>query len=308
MTTVAVLSPINLTMMRLFIAASAFLMLVTMGPSDAKAATLTDTQVKEVVDLLSSYDADPAVIRKVQEVLVQSQKRDNKGESSGASACGFLMKTLKRGHQGDDVKQLQEYLKKSGDFSDDSTGYFGPKTEEALKRIQARFQVVSSGDSETTGYGALGPRTRSILMERCKGALDLGQKPVSTTTSSTTAKPTCTLTADKSSVVEDEEVVLSWTTTNATHTSNKGGGQGPTEGSLTVVPDETTTYVKKAYGPGGVVQCTTTVTVTGSDDNSRREMVWNTNASLLTANTIDAIGSGVASAVSAYFGFFGINL
>src|SRR3989344_7118476 len=306
MTTAAVLSPQTLYTMKFFIAASAFLMAAALMPAPAQAAALTDAQVKEVVSLLSSYDADPAVIRKVQEVLVQSQRVENKGEAPGASACGFLMRSLKRGHQGDDVKELQEYLKGIGDFSDDATGYFGPKTEEALKRLQARNSVVASGDANTTGYGVLGPRTRNVLMAHCKEGLNLRQKPDSATTTNSAPKPTCTLTASESVVESGEDVTLTWSSTNATYASTASGGKGPTAGSLEVELDETTTFIKKAYGPGGVGECTATVMVSGSTE-TKRETVWNTNASLLTANTITAVGDGVAKAVTTYFEFFGVR-
>src|SRR3989344_2861683 len=124
MTTAAVLSPQTLYTMKFFIAASAFLMAAALMPAPAQAAALTDAQVKEVVSLLSSYDADREVIKKVEEVLHKSQKVEDEDKRPGASSCAFLIRSLKRGHQGDDVKELQEYLKGTGDFSDESTGSF----------------------------------------------------------------------------------------------------------------------------------------------------------------------------------------
>jgi peptidoglycan hydrolase-like protein with peptidoglycan-binding domain len=267
---------------------------------------LTDEQVKGVVDLLSSYNADPAVIKKVEEVLVQSQQREDQ-ERRGASACGYLMRTLKQGAQGDDVKALQDYLQGTGDLNASSTGYFGPKTEEALKRFQKRNNIVQSGDPTSTGYGAMGPLTRNVLMAFCKEKLDLkGHKPGTSTTTSSAPAPSCTLTASDNEVTLGEEVTLTWTSENATYASTKIGGRGPTQGSIEDSPEETTTYIKRVYGPGGKAECTATVVVTGSTEN-KREMVWNTDASLLTANTLDAIGSSVVSAVTSYFAFFGVR-
>ncbi len=307
MTTAAVLTPLNLTLVRFFVAAATLLTFATSMPAPAQAATLTDTQVKEVVDLLSSYDADREVIKKVEEVLHKSQKVEDDEDRPDASSCAFLIRSLKRGHQGEDVKKLQEYLKESGDFSDDATGYFGPKTEEALKRLQARHNVVSSGDADTTGYGALGPKTRSVLMERCKeGLSSFPPKNDAATSTKNTAAPTCTLVASESEVESGEKVTLTWASTNATYASTQSGAKGPTEGSVEVELEETTVFVKKIYGPGGVGQCTATVEVTGSSE-SKREMVWNTDATLLTANTIMAVGDGIANAVTAYFEFFGVR-
>ena len=144
-------------------------------------------------------------------------------------------------------------------------------------------------------------------MARCKEGLnERPAKQDDPTTTSAVPAPTCTLTANKSEVEEGEEVVLTWTSTNATHASMPSGGKGPTRGVLEVDLDETTTFVKKVYGRGGVGECTATVEVSGSSEQ-KKEMVWNTDASLLTANTIMATGDGIVNAVTAYFGFFGVR-
>jgi peptidoglycan hydrolase-like protein with peptidoglycan-binding domain len=45
------------------------------------------------------------------------------------------------------------------------TNYFGSLTRAALRKFQAKYGIVSSGDEATTGYGLLGPKTRSKLQE-----------------------------------------------------------------------------------------------------------------------------------------------
>jgi len=68
-------------------------------------------------------------------------------------------KTLWRGSRGDDVKRLQEFLKKSPDIYPEGfvTGYFGPLTEAAVKRLQGKYGI------ETVGI--VGSKTRQKLNE-----------------------------------------------------------------------------------------------------------------------------------------------
>ena len=45
------------------------------------------------------------------------------------------------------------------------TEYFGSLTRTALMKFQAKYDIVSSGDETTTGYGLVGPGTRAKLVE-----------------------------------------------------------------------------------------------------------------------------------------------
>ena len=70
-----------------------------------------------------------------------------------------FIKTLQRGSRGDDVKRLQEFLKKSPDIYPEGliTGYFGPLTEAAVKRFQAKYGIET--------IGIIGLKTRQKLNE-----------------------------------------------------------------------------------------------------------------------------------------------
>ncbi len=76
-------------------------------------------------------------------------------------------KTLSRGAQNDEVKRLQELLATDASLYPEGlvTGYFGSLTEKAVQRFQAKYDVVSDGAPKTTGYGLVGPKTRTKLAE-----------------------------------------------------------------------------------------------------------------------------------------------
>lgn len=74
-------------------------------------------------------------------------------------------RTLNRGSKGNDVKALQDVLKKDRTVYPEGlvTGYFGEATERAVKQFQKKYNIASSGTPQTTGYGVVGPKTRNIL-------------------------------------------------------------------------------------------------------------------------------------------------
>ena len=87
--------------------------------------------------------------------------------ASSGGTCPTFTRTLSRGSTGSDVVQLQQYLIAQGNLaSGNDTGYFGPLTEAAVQKWQAAHGVVSSGTPDTTGYGAVGPKTRAAIA-RC---------------------------------------------------------------------------------------------------------------------------------------------
>lgn len=66
------------------------------------------------------------------------------------------------------VTRLQQFLTETGDYTfGRTTGYYGPATEAAVKRFQAREGIVSYGTPATTGYGLVGKRTREAINKYC---------------------------------------------------------------------------------------------------------------------------------------------
>ena len=98
------------------------------------------------------------------------------GVASGSEGLVFIGRNLSRGSLGSDVELLQRALHARGYYPEAIfSGYYGPLTEEAVKRFQQAERIVSSGTPSTTGYGAVGPKTRQVLA---------GQSTSSPTTSS----------------------------------------------------------------------------------------------------------------------------
>lgn len=86
----------------------------------------------------------------------------------GATGLGVpsvqFSRNLGPGSSGQDVLSLQKILFSDGDYPIDLiTGYYGNLTEQAVKVFQAKYGIISYGSPNTTGYGAVGPRTRKEL-------------------------------------------------------------------------------------------------------------------------------------------------
>lgn len=69
--------------------------------------------------------------------------------------------SLKRRETGNDVKLLQQFLKAYGAYPKGSvTGYFGPRTEAAVKQFQKKESIEA--------VGIVGPKTRARIVEISK--------------------------------------------------------------------------------------------------------------------------------------------
>ena len=74
--------------------------------------------------------------------------------------------------------------------------------------------------------------------------------------------PVCKLTAEPAAIDQGNSITLSWTSQNATDVNiDPTLGKQLTEGSTTASPNESTTYILTATGPGGSSTCTARVTV-----------------------------------------------
>jgi peptidoglycan hydrolase-like protein with peptidoglycan-binding domain len=71
---------------------------------------------------------------------------------------------LKFGSRGEEVKILQQALVKEKLLAPNlTTGYYGTLTQSAVQKLQTKYNVISSGNPQTTGYGSVGPKTKDII-------------------------------------------------------------------------------------------------------------------------------------------------
>ena len=101
------------------------------------------------------------------------------GTATVTPTCPNFYRSLSRGSRGSDVTELQRFLIAQNLLAADSaTGFFGELTESAVRRWQAANGVVASGDVATTGFGAVGSRTRAAIAQRCHTDTSTSVHPV----------------------------------------------------------------------------------------------------------------------------------
>jgi len=110
---------------------------------------------------------------------LQAQQRQAVSTPSSAT-CPALNRALARGATGGDVTELQQFLVLKGYLHVEPTGFFGPLTEQAVRAFQTKEGIVASGLAQTTGWGAVGPKTHAVIAARCATAV-ISQSTTSTT-------------------------------------------------------------------------------------------------------------------------------
>jgi peptidoglycan hydrolase-like protein with peptidoglycan-binding domain len=98
------------------------------------------------------------------------------GSQAVPGVCPVLTRALSMGSKGTDVSSLQTFLAQDPSVYPEAmvTGYFGPLTEKAVQRWQAKYGVVSSGTPDSTGFGVVGPKTRAAIQSRCSAGAQGG--------------------------------------------------------------------------------------------------------------------------------------
>lgn len=84
---------------------------------------------------------------------------------TASNRCVSIMGTLGQGSENAEVRSLQVFLSETGLYAGPITGYFGVLTQSAVQTFQTMHGIVSSGAPSTTGYGAVGSRTRAKIYE-----------------------------------------------------------------------------------------------------------------------------------------------
>jgi peptidoglycan hydrolase-like protein with peptidoglycan-binding domain len=136
-----------------------------------------------------------------------------------SSICVVLTQNLYAGLDdavtGGQVSKLQKHLKAQGDYTYPLiTGYYGPATQAAVQKFQARMGILSSGTPASNGFGNAGPMTRAKIQAlSCSGAG--GGSAIALPS---TGGVTVSCSASPASIVEGQ---------TATWTASVSGGSGP---------------------------------------------------------------------------------
>lgn len=89
--------------------------------------------------------------------------------TTNSNSCPLIGRSLRVGSSGDDVFRLQQYLAQDSAVYPEGTvsGYFGLRTQAAVRRWQIKYNIVASGSPSTTGFGMVGPRTAAAISLQC---------------------------------------------------------------------------------------------------------------------------------------------
>lgn len=157
---------------RVRIAAVAILFAVGfMIPLFARAQTNDELQ-QQIINLLERLDTLQKQVGTGQDISAPADLPQGGATGGEVLAGGLtLARELERGMRGSDISALQSFLGRDASIypGRQVTGFFGPLTEEAVKRFQVACGIIAAGDYQSTGYGRVGPKTRTALMVGCRG-------------------------------------------------------------------------------------------------------------------------------------------
>ncbi|MBU1557876.1 hypothetical protein KKC45_02850 [Patescibacteria group bacterium] len=123
------------------------------------------------------------------------------------------------------------------------------------------------GDVSSTGSLDVSPSVDTTYTGTFTGPDGTVTCSAAVTVTSTPNGPTCSMSADPSSIVSGEDSTVSWSSTNVTSVSiDQGIGSVPVSGNSVVSPLVDTTYTGTFTGPEGTVTCSASVNVGGSSN------------------------------------------
>src|SRR3989338_2742492 len=171
---------LKIVLMTLSAAAVIFGGVLALVPKKAEAA-LTESQIQAILDLLQSFGTDQAIVGNVNSSL---RGLPTTGGGGGTAAfCPNFTYNLYLGLNDSETEgqatQLQKFLAQDSIVYPEGhiTGFYGPLTEQAVKRWQAKNGLVSSGSPDTTGYGVMGVQTREKIRAFCPTSLPISIPP-----------------------------------------------------------------------------------------------------------------------------------
>lgn len=149
-------------------------------PVSTNAVSLADLNI-QIAELLAQVFNLKAQLARVGTTTSAVDTSSTPAPPSDLS-CLILNRDLAQGDRGFDVTNMQLFLARNSYIYPEAliTGYFGRATERAVQRFQVSRGIVSYGTPGTTGYGVVGPRTRTLMRKSCP------PPTVATTTATTT--------------------------------------------------------------------------------------------------------------------------
>jgi hypothetical protein len=144
-------------MKKLFLALMVGVIMMGTTPVSAQTATTTGN----LSDLLSQISSLSAMIRELEGKITDLRKQEKEVREEIREVKTEIRKEfrsqLREGLSGDEVKDLQELLSQHSDIYPEKlvTGFFGPKTRQAVMRFQKKHGIET--------IGIVGPQTRAKL-------------------------------------------------------------------------------------------------------------------------------------------------
>lgn len=129
------------------------LVLVALPTADAKALTNTEalTRMDQIIKEMLALRLEFASL------LGSTNSTSKPGQVLGAATTKYLIDEVVYGATNDSIRRVQKLLATDSEIYPDGTvsGFFGPKTQDAIRRFQARFGLDT--------VGVVGPSTKNIL-------------------------------------------------------------------------------------------------------------------------------------------------
>jgi len=137
----------------------------------APAASLAQQNVQDDAETIQSLSRQVQELKKLLDVLAAAFSDATPSASNFDPRSADLelrmqiVRTLRYGSRGDDVRSLQRFLISRGFLTEDAaTGFFGSQTEAAVQAYQRANNIISAGSPATTGFGVVGPKTRRFIL------------------------------------------------------------------------------------------------------------------------------------------------
>ena len=233
----------------------AFLLLA--APAPAKAVTVDDllTQVQSMMEQMAKMQIQLQELKSGQSTTVTPATTAPTGSVLGAKTFKFT-EPVEYGADNDDVFKIQQLLKLDKEIYPDGTvsGFFGPKTQEAIRNLQKKFGLDP--------VGVVGPATTALLERLISQQNSDGTYPADILDP---ARPTGSVLGESTSTVTDNPLVqqlleqvkklqTQQTSGNSTSNSNSNSSSANTSNidEIKVAIDDAESNVKVFYKNGDI--------------------------------------------------------